>query len=190
MKRHFLGAFFCVVWIGFLLSFLFCFGCASARKSVYLGVTTGALTGAGSLALMSHESKRDKGALIGALSGALVGGVAGYFIHGELEKRDAKVRKATLFNLDKYGPGASSLPYQSLERVPVPGITFPVESEDYIPTHRRGNQVVEGHRVWTLSDNAQWESTESAESAESAEVEEDTQREKEREKNRRDRQDK
>ena len=79
--------------------------------------------------------------------------MAGYFIHGELEERDAKVRKATLFNLDKYGP--SSLPYQSWSQVP--GITFPVESEDYIPTHRRGNQVVEGHRVWILSDNAQWE---------------------------------
>ena len=105
---------------------------------------------------MSHETKRDKGALIGALSGALVGGVASYFIHGELEERDAKVRKATLFNLDKYGP--SSLPYQSPEVVP--GITFPVEAEDYIPTHRKGNQVIEGHRVWTLSDSAEWETTE------------------------------
>ena len=125
-----------------------------------LGVAIGTVTGATSLALISHETKKDKGAFIGALSGAVVGGVASYFIHKGLQKRDAKIRKATLFNLDKYG--TSSLPYRhkSLPEV-VPGITFPVEVEDYIPTYRKGNQVVEGHRVWTLSNNAQWEVEES-----------------------------
>ena len=41
-----------------------------------MGVVAGALTGAGSMALMSHESKRDKGVLIGFLSGAVAGGAS------------------------------------------------------------------------------------------------------------------
>ena len=118
-----------------------------------LGTSTGAVTGAAGLALISHESKRGKGVLVGILSGAFVGGVASYLIHNQLEERDAKTRKATLFNLSKYG--SDPLPFKQLEQVP--GITFPVEVEDYVPTHRKGNQVIEGHRVWTLSDNAQWE---------------------------------
>ena len=57
MKRHFLRKFFCTVWV----CFLFCLGCASVKKSVQLGVVTGALTGAGSMALMSHESEEGQG---------------------------------------------------------------------------------------------------------------------------------
>lgn len=129
-------------------------GCSSMKKSLTFGVSTGAAVGAGSGAAMSRNDK-GKGALKGALVGGLVGGIASYLIHGSIEGRDAKVRKETLFNLDQYGVSgaAQGLP----ERVP--GITFPVETEEMIPTHRQGNRVIEGHRVWTLEDNAKFEKT-------------------------------
>ena len=152
MKLSFLSAIFCAV----LSCVLICIGCASVKKSVSLGVGVGAVTGAASLALISHETKQDKGALIGALSGAVVGGVASYLIHHQLQDRDAQVRKATLFNLEKYGLSVPSYERNKLPEV-VQGVTFPVEAEDYVPTQRKGNQVMEGHRVWTIADTAQGE---------------------------------
>jgi hypothetical protein len=38
----------------------------------------------------------------GAVLGGVVGGLASYFIYGSLESRDARVRKETLLNLEKY----------------------------------------------------------------------------------------
>ena len=34
--------------------------------------------------------------------GGVVGGLASYFIHGSLESRDARVRKDTVLNLEKF----------------------------------------------------------------------------------------
>lgn len=128
--------------------------CSSMKKSLSVGVVSGASMGAVSGASMSSRDK-GKGALKGAAVGALIGGIASYFIHGELVKRDKQVRKETLFNLDQYGvmSGPSS------SKANVNGITFPVDSEEFIPTHRKGNKVIEQHRIWNISDNAQWSET-------------------------------
>lgn len=75
--------------------------CSSTRKSLALGLGTGAVSGAaiGSLSSRNHS----QGALTGLAIGALVGGIASYFIHGGLEERDKETRKETLFNLEKHG---------------------------------------------------------------------------------------
>ena len=122
------------------------------KKSIALGISSGTATGLAGGVFMGQGNK-GKAALTGTLLGALVGGVASYFIHKGVESRDEKVRKETLFNLDQYGVSGAPLKLPTN----VPGITFPIESEEQIPTHRKGNKVVEQHRIWTLSDNAKWE---------------------------------
>lgn len=75
--------------------------CSTTRKSIALGVGTGAVSGASLGALTNKD--HSKGALVGLGIGALVGGIASYFIHGGLESRDKETRKETLFNLEKHG---------------------------------------------------------------------------------------
>ncbi len=125
-------------------------GCSSVRKSVTLGVGSGIATG---LLLGNGDSER---ARKGAAIGALIGGLGSYFIHKRLDKRDAKIRRETLFNLDKFGtygriktsPSNNSSPF-SLSPAQV--------EEEYIETHvQDGRRLIEGHRTWTISSDSQW----------------------------------
>lgn len=75
--------------------------CSTTRKSIALGVGTGAASGA-TIGAMTNKDHA-QGALLGLGIGALVGGIASYFIHGGLEDRDNETRKDTLFNLEKHG---------------------------------------------------------------------------------------
>lgn len=75
--------------------------CSTTRKSIALGVGTGAASGA-TIGAMTNKDHA-QGALLGLGIGALVGGIASYFIHGSLEDRDNETRKDTLFNLEKHG---------------------------------------------------------------------------------------
>ncbi len=75
--------------------------CSTTRKSLSLGIGTGAVTGA-TIGAMSN-SNQSKGAMMGLGIGALIGGLASYFIHGGLVDRDNETRKDTLFNLEKHG---------------------------------------------------------------------------------------
>jgi hypothetical protein len=75
--------------------------CSTTRKSIAIGVGTGAVSGA-TIGAMTNKD-HGQGALLGLGIGALVGGIASYFIHGGLEDRDNETRKDTLFNLEKHG---------------------------------------------------------------------------------------
>jgi hypothetical protein len=134
--------------IGITTVLLTASGCATMRDSILLGAGSGVAAGAATGALTSSEDK-GKGALIGAAIGAVVGGATAYFVHGGLEKRDAQNRKDTLFGLEKFG--VSSIPHQNSS---VPAISFPITEEQKIETHRQGNKVIEGHRVWIMSDDS------------------------------------
>ena len=85
--------------MGFI-SVLVLTSCATLRDSLILGAGTGAVLGG--VAGSQLRGDRSENAITGAIIGGVVGGVASYFIHGSLESRDAKVRKDTLLNLEKY----------------------------------------------------------------------------------------
>jgi hypothetical protein len=65
-----------------------------------LGAGTGAAIGGAAGSQLHGDSGEN--ALKGAVIGAVVGGLASYIIHGSLESRDARVRKDTLLNLEKF----------------------------------------------------------------------------------------
>ncbi len=93
-----------VKWIQFfaLSSALLLGGCASTKGSVLLGGLTGATVGAGTGAALAPR-KKGKVALKGALIGGALGLAASYFAHQALEKRDRRVRRELLFNLENFG---------------------------------------------------------------------------------------
>lgn len=124
--------------------------CSSVRKSVSLGVGTGMTTG---LLLGNGDSKKTK---TGLAIGAVVGGIASYFIHKGIEKRDTETRKETLFNLDKFGTYGRIKTSTSNNSAPFSLTPAQVE-EEFIETHvEDGRRLIEAHRVWTISNDSQW----------------------------------
>ena len=131
-------------------------GCASMKESLVTGVTSGATTGAiaGS---MSGGNNRGKSTATGALIGAAVGGLASYIIHGTLEKRDTRVRKKTLLNLDKFSVSRPST--KSSDGVHDFKISAPDVDKDCFDWEVKGDKLVQQHCVWTIKGNSFWSPT-------------------------------
>jgi hypothetical protein len=123
------------------------------KESLITGVTSGAATGAiaGS---MSNRNDQGKGAATGALIGAAVGGLASYIIHGSLEKRDTKIRKKTLLNLDKFSVSRPSS--KSNGGVQDFKISAPDVDKDCFEWEVKGDKLVQQHCVWTIKGNSFW----------------------------------
>lgn len=85
-------------------------GCASTSKSTLFGMSVGIGAGALTGAIVT---KNKKDTMKGALALGLVGALAGWFSHEALEKRDERVRKETIFNLEKFGV---QMPYMNQSR--------------------------------------------------------------------------
>lgn len=124
-------------------------GCSTLNRSVM----TGAVTGAGAGAIIGDQTGNDsKTTALSAAIGAVVSGIAGYFIHKGIEKRDDKVRRDTLFNLDKNdvsvprGFGFSS----------GHGVSAPRIESQWVPTKVKGKKLIEGHKIWLITDDVQW----------------------------------
>ncbi len=111
-------------------SALVCSSCSTTKDSITLGVITGSVAGAVGGKTLSH-TQRDKKAKVAAASGAILGGIVSYFIHKGLEKRDAKVRKETLFNLENFG-----VTNPSFEQPESSNYFFP--QSDYLKRAKRG----------------------------------------------------
>jgi len=75
-------------------------GCATLKDSLILGAGTGLIVGG--IAGNQSDGEKSENVLKGAVIGGVIGGLASYFIHGSLESRDAKVRKDTILNLEKF----------------------------------------------------------------------------------------
>lgn len=127
-------------------------GCASMKDSVWTGVGAGAAIGAGAGTASNHRD-RGKGAAVGALVGAAVGALSGHFIHKGLETRDDDTRKETLFNIDKFGVSGAQGGFSSTGDH---GLTMPKIDSEWVPTTVQGKKLIEGHRVWLISEDPQW----------------------------------
>ena len=134
----------------FLLGFFS--GCASLKDSMTIGFGTGAVAGATAGMLSGGDDHKSKRMITGALVGSAVGGLVGYFIHGALEKRDDRTRRDTLFNLDKFGSDASG----GLSGDTPAALSAPVVEAQWVETQVQGKKLVEGHKVWVISEDPQW----------------------------------
>ncbi len=125
-------------------------GCSSMKESLSFGVSTGVATGAMAGAYL-HKN-RGSGAFQGALIGGAISGIATYFIHKKLKKRDQKTRRETLFNLDKFGVDYP----KNYSTDNVPSLSKPIVDAQWIDTQVQGKKLIEGHRVWIISEEPQW----------------------------------
>lgn len=127
-------------------------GCSTLNKSVMTGVGLGGTAGAVIGANTSGGKNKSKSAAIGAVTGAVISGIAGYFIHKGIEKRDEETRRKTLFNLDKYDVSAP----QGFGTSSVHGLSAPRIESEWVPTRVEGRKLIEGHKIWLITDEARW----------------------------------
>ena len=131
-------------------------GCSTLSDSLIVGVGTGAATGAVVASNMNGGSSEH--ALTGAAIGAAVGALGSYLIHGGLQKRDDRVRRETLLNLERYdvsgSPPQSIAPMQSGSATHM--LTKPTVDVEWVDTRVDGGKLIEGHRVWRVTDTPKW----------------------------------
>ncbi len=131
------------------------FGCASVERSTLLGAGTGATLGAVSVSSMARQDHK-KMTLKGAGIGLLVGGLTGYILHQVMDKKERKVRRETLFNLESHGISTSfeNVNFEKHNTF----VTSPSVREDYVETHTvdDGRTLIQGHKVWKIEGSPQF----------------------------------
>lgn len=136
-----------------LVSGLAISGCATVKDSLVTGLISGAAIGAGAGAAY-NKGDRGKSSAIGALTGATIGGIIGYVTHNKLQERDDKVRRETLFNLDRNNISTPSSYVTDGKH----GLTLPIVEGDFIEEHvtEDGKTLIEGHRTWVIKRDSKW----------------------------------
>ena len=132
-------------------------GCATLHKSMLTGVGIGVGTGA----VTSMAMTGGKSAVKGALFGAALGAASSYLIYGALQKRDAKTRRQTLLNLDKFAVSAPTRGQRAFSHTAGAHdfrLSAPDVDKECFDWEVRGNQLVQQHCVWTIRGNATWQS--------------------------------
>jgi hypothetical protein len=130
-------------------------GCSTMTESLLLGLGTGAVSGA----VVSNQSGGANSEKVGtgAAIGAAVGGLSAYLIHKSIEKRDERLRRETLLNLEKYDVSAPQrLSPVATGRGGGHGLTKPVVDMEWIETKVEGDRLVEGHKVWRIIEKPKW----------------------------------
>ena len=119
--------------------------------SLVLGIGTGAIVGA----TVAPSGQSDTGS--GAAVGAAIGGLSAYLIHKGIEKREEKIRRDTLLNLEKFDVSAPMKP--GTVSIPAGGghyLTKPAVDMEWIDTQVQGDKLIEGHRVWKIIEKPRW----------------------------------
>lgn len=134
-------------------------------ESLLLGLSTGAVGGA----VISNQSEGANSEKVGtgAAIGAAVGGLSAYYIHKSIERRDERLRRETLLNLEKYDVSAPQrLSPVAPGRGGGHGLTKPVVDMEWIETKVEGDRLVEGHKVWRIIEKPKWIPSEDMKAAE------------------------
>jgi hypothetical protein len=144
------------VFLALISVALFQVSCSTTGKSVATGAIAGAGVGAGT-GLFHPQETRGEAVAISAGIGAVVGGVAGYLIHGSLKDRDTKVRKTTLFNLESHGieRPTTGVPVSDFRML----LSNPSVEMEWVETHIDGPKLVQGHKVFTITEGSRWNLT-------------------------------
>ncbi len=102
------------------------------------------------------KGNHQKMTLQGAGIGAIVGGITGYIIHKVIDKKESQVRRETLFNLESHGisTGFDGVDLKKFNTF----VSSPEVREDYVETHTvdDGRKLIQGHKVWTIIGNPQF----------------------------------
>lgn len=135
----------------FILQLFILSSCATMSDSLILGVGSGAAVGA------AYSSQTNSDAGTGAAIGAAIGGITAYFTHHAVAKREERIRRETLLNLEKFNVSAP----QRSESISVPTggghfLTRPVVDMDWVDTQVQGDKLIEGHRVWKIIEKPKW----------------------------------
>ena len=138
-----------------LLNSILLSGCSTPSDSIILGSLSGAGAGAAIGSIGEGQSERT---FTGAAIGAAVGGLGAFLIHKGLEKREDRLRRETLLNLEKY---EVSVPQGALNSVSIPAgdghaLTRPVVDVQWIETNIEGDKLIEGHRIWRITEKSKW----------------------------------
>ncbi len=125
-------------------------GCTTMKESLLLGAVSGAATGAA----INNSVDRDNpnAATNGALAGVVVGLAASYFIHEGLEKRDSRVRRETLLNLDKFNVSHPAVQESDEDFY----VTAPKVETQCFDSDVRGNKLIEAHCESVIVDRPEW----------------------------------
>jgi len=130
-------------------------GCASIERSTLLGIGSGAGVGALSASTMAtsdHKKMTSKGAIVGAV----LGGVTAYVLHRIMDKKESRVRRETLFNLESHGitTGFDKIEMKKFNTF----MSSPEVREDYVETRTidDGRKLIQGHKTWTIIGNPQF----------------------------------
>ena len=115
--------------------------------SAGVGGTAGAVIGS----KITGKNKK-KSTIAGALIGAAVSGLAGFIFHRSVEKKEDKIRRETLFNLDRFDVSTP----QGFGFSTAHGVTAPKIESEWIPTRVQGKKLIEGHKVWLITDETKW----------------------------------
>jgi hypothetical protein len=132
---------------------LYLTACATMKESVLTGVGTGAVAGA--LVGVAIDKENSNGLWTGAAIGGVVGALTGYMIHSGLDDRDAKVRRDTLFNLEKYNvshPSGSSPTGVNLNYT----ISAPNVETECFETQVRNGKLVQSHCESQIVGTPEW----------------------------------
>lgn len=130
-------------------------GCSSLEKTSLLGMTTGVSIGVIANETMNPESD-SKSRMRSAGIGALVGIASGLLLHKVIKKKEDKVRRETLFNLEAHGIRQGFKPVVGSRYGNF--VSNPHVREDYIKTHVTddGRTLIQGHKIWKLIGHPQF----------------------------------